>query len=113
MYALGSGAIDERGNLYATGEAVTIWRPDGSALGRIEVPAAKEGAQPERPVLCDLAATADGHLYGIYGFKKYGDAPLGCVDIRTGELKWEHDGSVNLIPFTSIKSKSSSSPALA
>ena len=34
----------------------------------------------------------DGYLYGIYGFKEYGDAPLACVDIRTGEQKWEHRG---------------------
>lgn len=30
--------IDERGNIYATGESVTIWSPDGLLLGSIEVP---------------------------------------------------------------------------
>lgn len=34
----------------------------------------------------------DGHLYGIYEFKKYGKAPLQCVDIETGEIKWTERG---------------------
>jgi outer membrane protein assembly factor BamB len=34
----------------------------------------------------------DGHLYGIYEFKKYGKAPLKCIDMMTGEIKWEHPG---------------------
>ena len=34
----------------------------------------------------------DGHLYGMLSFKKYGDGPLKCVDIATGEIKWEQEG---------------------
>ena len=34
----------------------------------------------------------DGHLYGIYEFKKYGRAPLQCVDLMTGETKWSERG---------------------
>ncbi len=34
----------------------------------------------------------DGHLYGIYEFKKYGKAPLQCVDLSTGEIKWSERG---------------------
>lgn len=34
----------------------------------------------------------DGHLYGIYEFKKYGRAPLKCVELATGEIKWEQRG---------------------
>lgn len=34
----------------------------------------------------------DGHLYGIYEFKKYGTAPLQCVDLKTGEIKWSQRG---------------------
>ncbi len=30
--------LDEQGNIYATGTAVTVWRPDGTQLGSIEVP---------------------------------------------------------------------------
>ncbi len=34
----------------------------------------------------------DGHLYGMFQFKKYGDGPIKCVDVKTGEVKWEQDG---------------------
>ena len=34
----------------------------------------------------------DGHLYGIYEFKKYGKAPLQCVELATGEIKWSEPG---------------------
>ncbi|HSI36923.1 MAG: PQQ-binding-like beta-propeller repeat protein [Phycisphaerae bacterium] len=34
----------------------------------------------------------DGHLYGIYGFKRHGDAPLRCVELATGKVKWEKKG---------------------
>ena len=34
----------------------------------------------------------DGHLYGIFEFKKYGRAPLNCVDLKTGEIKWSQRG---------------------
>lgn len=33
-----------------------------------------------------------GYLYGLFGFKQYGKAPLACVDIKTGEVKWEEPG---------------------
>lgn len=34
----------------------------------------------------------DGHIYGIFEFKKYGRAPLQCVDMTTGEIKWTERG---------------------
>ncbi len=34
----------------------------------------------------------DGHLYGIFEFKKYGRAPLQCVDMKTGQIKWTERG---------------------
>lgn len=34
----------------------------------------------------------DGYLYGMFSFKQYGQGPLACVDIRTGEMKWKQDG---------------------
>ncbi len=33
----------------------------------------------------------DGHLYGIYKVKKYGKAPLQCVELKTGEIKWSQN----------------------
>lgn len=34
----------------------------------------------------------DGHLYGLFEFKKYGKAPLQCVNLETGEIKWKKPG---------------------
>ncbi|QEG21658.1 PQQ-binding-like beta-propeller repeat protein [Mariniblastus fucicola] len=34
----------------------------------------------------------DGHLYGMFSFKKYGRGPLQCVDPMTGEVKWTEPG---------------------
>lgn len=34
----------------------------------------------------------NGHLYGMFSFKKYGDGPLQCVELETGEVKWEKRG---------------------
>jgi len=33
-----------------------------------------------------------GNLYGIFGFKEYGKAPLQCVDLKTGEIRWSQKG---------------------
>jgi len=34
----------------------------------------------------------DGYLYGMISFKKFGRGPLKCVDLKTGEVKWEQPG---------------------
>jgi outer membrane protein assembly factor BamB len=34
----------------------------------------------------------DGHLYGMFSFKKYGVGPLKCVEVATGAVKWEKPG---------------------
>jgi hypothetical protein len=34
----------------------------------------------------------DGHLYGIFGFKKFQTAPMKCVELSTGEVKWSQPG---------------------
>ena len=34
----------------------------------------------------------DGHLYGLYECKKYGKAPLQCVELATGKIKWTERG---------------------
>lgn len=34
----------------------------------------------------------DGHLYGMFQFKDYGDGPVKCVELATGEVKWEKPG---------------------
>ena len=32
------------------------------------------------------------HLYGMYGFKRFGRAPLQCVELSTGQIKWKTAG---------------------
>ncbi len=34
----------------------------------------------------------DGHLYGMFQFKNYGDGPVKCVDVANGAVKWEKPG---------------------
>ena len=34
----------------------------------------------------------EGHLYGMFGFKKYGNGPLQCVELKTGKVKWSQAG---------------------
>ena len=34
----------------------------------------------------------DGFLYGYYGHGKYGGGAFKCIDIRTGEVKWQQPG---------------------
>jgi outer membrane protein assembly factor BamB len=34
----------------------------------------------------------DGYVYGLFGWKALGSAPLKCVDIKTGEEVWSHNG---------------------
>ena len=34
----------------------------------------------------------DGHLYGMFQFKEYGDGPLKCVNLKNGEIKWAKSG---------------------
>lgn len=34
----------------------------------------------------------DGHLYGMFSFKKFGVGPLKCVEVATGQVKWEKPG---------------------
>jgi outer membrane protein assembly factor BamB len=43
----------------------------------------------------------NGHLYGMFGFKKFSTAPLKCVDMETGAVKWSQPnfghGSIILV----------------
>jgi outer membrane protein assembly factor BamB len=34
----------------------------------------------------------DGHLYGMFQFKEYGDGPIKCVELKTGKVKWSQAG---------------------
>jgi hypothetical protein len=34
----------------------------------------------------------EGHLYGMFSFKKYGKGPLQCIELESGKVKWSKDG---------------------
>ena len=34
----------------------------------------------------------EGHLYGMFSFKKYGNGPIQCIDLATGKEKWRAPG---------------------
>jgi len=58
-------------------EAKEIWRSKGNN------PAASLWSPP---------VYKDGCLYGLISFKKFASGPLKCLDLATGELKWQQEG---------------------
>jgi len=34
----------------------------------------------------------DGYLYGMFSFKEFGRGPLKCVELKTGQVKWQQPG---------------------
>ncbi|HXG48746.1 MAG TPA: PQQ-binding-like beta-propeller repeat protein [Methylomirabilota bacterium] len=34
----------------------------------------------------------EGHIYGLFGFKEYGQVPLGCIELATGRQLWSQRG---------------------
>lgn len=73
-YGVGAGAakIEKDG---AGFKATEIWRTENDNVNHWSTP-----------------VVHDGYLYGMFGFKEYGEGPLACVDIRTGKQKWSHPG---------------------
>jgi outer membrane protein assembly factor BamB len=74
-YGVGAGAyrIEKKGSAWSSTE---IWSKEGNDV-------ANHWSTP----VCK-----DGYLYGMFQFKNYGDGPVKCVDIRTGEVKWSKAG---------------------
>ena len=75
-YGVGGGAyrISRNGTEF---EVTELWRRRG------DEPVANHWSTP---------VYHDGHLYGMFSFKKYGDGPIKCVELATGEVKWEQEG---------------------
>lgn len=75
-YGIGAGAakITKQGSQFV---ATEIYRLRGNK------PVANHWSTP---------VAKDGYLYGMFQFKEYGSGPIKCVDIATGEVKWEKDG---------------------
>ncbi len=74
-YGVGGGAykIEKKGSAWSSTE---LWRKEGNDVAN----------HWSTPVI------KDGYLYGMFQFKNYGEGPVKCVDIRTGEVKWEQKG---------------------
>lgn len=70
-YGVGAG-------LFEIGDAMSVkevWRKPNRLMNHWSTPVAH-----------------DGHLYGLFEFKKYGKAPLQCVELATGKIKWKQRG---------------------
>ncbi len=75
-YGVGAGAV--KISKQGTGWEVTeLYRKTG------DKPLANHWSTP---------VVKDGHMYGMFQFKDYGKGPVKCVDIATGEVKWEKEG---------------------
>lgn len=75
-YGVGAGAVkvSKQGDRW---HATEIYRKTGNK------PLANHWSTP---------VVKDGYLYGMFQFKEYGNGPVKCVDIATGDVKWEHPG---------------------
>jgi outer membrane protein assembly factor BamB len=74
-YGVGGGAYEviKKGSAWSTTE---LWRKEGNDVANHwSTPVAK-----------------DGMLYGMFQFKNYGNGPVKCVDIKTGDIKWSQEG---------------------
>jgi len=73
-YTVGAGAyrIAKKGEQFQSTE---IWRKPGKLQNHWSTPVYYQG-----------------HLYGIFGFKEYGEAPLQCIELATGTVKWSQPG---------------------
>jgi len=73
-YGVGAGAfaiLEEQGEW----SVEFLWRKRNDLINHWSTPVCK-----------------DGYLYGMYSFKDYGDGPLQCVELATGEIQWSADG---------------------
>lgn len=75
---------------YEIGAAACRVRRTGAAFEAQELWRVK-GDQPLGS-LWSTPVQKDGYLYGIISFKRFGSAPLKCVDLKTGAVKWEQPG---------------------
>jgi len=75
-YAVGAGAarISREGEVW---KAEEIYRFPG------DKPLANHWSTP---------VLVGDYLYGMFQFKEYSEGPMKCVDVRTGEVKWEKAG---------------------
>lgn len=75
-YGVGAGAVrvQKQGDKW---EAKELYRVTGNK------PLATHWSTP---------VSKDGYLYGMFQFKEYAKGPIKCVEIATGQVKWEQAG---------------------
>lgn len=73
---------------YGVGAAAWRLKTDGGAL----VPELLWRTSNKNVNHWSTPVAKDGHLYGLFSFKEYGDGPLACIDLGTGEQVWEQEG---------------------
>jgi len=73
-YGVGAAAfrVSKKDGVYSTTQ---LWRKPNKLMNHWSTP------------VC-----VDGHLYGMFQFKEYGNGPLKCVELATGEIKWSKSG---------------------
>ena len=73
-YGVGAAAvkINKTGNAFAVKE---IWRKPNQLMNHWSTPVYK-----------------DGYLYGMFSFKEYGNGPVKCVQLATGNEIWSKEG---------------------
>lgn len=67
-------AVSRQGDTFAARE---VWRHRGNA---------------RTASLWSTPVHHAGHLYGMISFKQYGDGPFKCLDLRTGDVRWQQPG---------------------
>jgi outer membrane protein assembly factor BamB len=75
---------------YEVGGAACQVTRDGAAFAAKELWRIKGNAKVAS--LWSTPVCKDGYLYGMISFKKFGNGPLKCVDLKTGAIKWEQSG---------------------
>lgn len=75
---------------YEVGGAVCVVSKNADGFAAREVWRRRGNAQAAS--LWSTPVYHAGHLYGMISFKQYGDGPLKCLDLRTGELRWQQPG---------------------
>ncbi len=73
-YGVGAGAyrISQEAGVFKSTE---LWRQPGKLQNHWSTP-----------------VYHDGHLYGLFSFKEYGEGPLKCIELASGEEKWSRNG---------------------
>jgi outer membrane protein assembly factor BamB len=75
---------------YGVGASAARISKDGSGFKATQL----WSTQGNKPVAnhWSTPVALNGHLYGLFSFKEYGNGPMKCVDLATGTVKWEQAG---------------------